>query len=129
MAHGLEGRTPFLDREVAAFAFPLADRFKVRGRYGKWILRKWLEKACPAAEPWARKQGFTVPVEAWIAPRAADIAQRLRDVEAVRRVQPDAAQAFKAGAPGVRWPLLFFALWSRIHLEGATPDEALESLV
>ena len=129
MAHGLEGRTPFLDREVAAFAFPLADRFKVRGRYGKWLLRKWLEKACPAAEPWARKQGFTVPVEAWIGPRAADIARRLGDIEALRRVRPDAAAAFTAGAEGVRWPLLFFALWSRIHLEGASPTEALESVV
>ena len=129
MAHGLEGRTPFLDPAVAAFAFPLPDRMKVRGRYGKWLLRKWLERACPAAEPWARKQGFTVPVEAWIAPRAADIAARLADVEAVRRVQPDAAAAFEAGEAGVRWPLLFFALWSRIHLDGASPAEALESVV
>ncbi|THD72250.1 asparagine synthase (glutamine-hydrolyzing) [Phenylobacterium sp.] len=128
MAHGLEGRTPFLDPYVAAFAFPLADRFKVRGRYGKWLLRKWLERACPAAEPWARKQGFTVPVEAWIAPRAADIAARLGKIDAVRQVQPQAAEAFKAGGDGVRWPLLFFALWSRIHLDGASPAEALESV-
>jgi asparagine synthase (glutamine-hydrolysing) len=129
MAHGLEGRTPFLDPQVAAFAFPLPDRMKIRGRYGKWLLRKWLERACPAAEPWARKQGFTVPVEAWIAPRAADIAARLGQVEAVRHIKPDAAAAFTAGAPGVRWPLLFFALWSRIHLEGASPSEALASVV
>ncbi|HEX3366889.1 asparagine synthase (glutamine-hydrolyzing) [Phenylobacterium sp.] len=129
MAHGLEGRTPFLDREVAAFAFPLADNFKVRGRYGKWLLRKWLERTCPAAEPWARKQGFTVPVEAWIAPRAADIAQRIGKIDAVCQVQPDVAEAFKAGGDGVRWPLLFFALWSRIHLEGASPAEALVSVV
>ena len=129
MAHGLEGRTPFLDAAVAAFAFPLPDRFKVRGRYGKWLLRKWLEKACPAAEPWARKQGFTVPVETWIAPRAGDIAQRIGKVEAVRRVQPDAAAAFTSAGKGVRWPLLFFAVWSRIHLEGASPAEALESVV
>jgi asparagine synthase (glutamine-hydrolysing) len=129
MAHGLEGRTPFLDPQVAAFAFPLPDRMKVRGRYGKWLLRKWLERACPAAQPWARKQGFTVPVDAWIAPRAADIAPRLAQVEAVRRVAPDAQAAFTAGAPGARWPLLFFALWSRIHLEGASPSDALESLL
>ena len=128
MAHGLVGRTPFLDREVAAFAFPLADRFKVRGRYGKWLLRKWLERACPAAEPWARKQGFTVPVEAWIAPRAADIAARIGKVDAVRQVRPQASAAFAAGGDGVRWPLLFFALWSRIHLEGCSPAEALESV-
>src|SRR5207237_1668892 len=73
MAHGLEGRTPFLDREVAAFAAAVPDGLKVRGRHGKWILRKWLERHCPAAEPWARKKGFTVPVAEWIAPRAADL--------------------------------------------------------
>jgi len=128
MAHGLEGRTPFLDPEVAAFAFPLPDRFKVRGRYGKWLLRKWLEGACPAAEPWARKQGFTVPVEAWIAPHAADIAPRLAKVEAVRRIRPDAEAVFASGEAGQRWPLLFFSLWALIHLEGASPTDALAAV-
>src|SRR6185369_17652497 len=108
MAHGLEGRTPFLDREVAAFAFPLPDRAKVRGRYGKWLLRKWLERTCPAAEPWARKQGFTVPVDAWIAPRAEAIAQRLPQIEPLARLRPDAVAEFRAGGDGVRWPLVFF---------------------
>jgi asparagine synthase (glutamine-hydrolysing) len=126
MAHGLEGRTPFLDPEVAKFAFALPDRFKVRGRYGKWLLRKWLEGACPAAEPWARKQGFTVPVEAWIAPRAAGIAGRIATVEAVRRL--GGADDFANGARP-RWPLLFFAVWSLIHLERASPAEALERVV
>jgi asparagine synthase (glutamine-hydrolysing) len=131
MAHGLEGRTPFLDPEVAAFAFPLPDRLKVRGRYGKWILRKWLERACPAAEPWAHKQGFTVPVEAWIAPRAADIAARIGKVEAVRKVMEPAAAArvFTSDAAGQRWPLLFYAVWSLIHLEGADRQTALNAVV
>jgi asparagine synthase (glutamine-hydrolysing) len=131
MAHGLEGRTPFLDPQVAAFAFPLPDRCKVRGRYGKWLLRKWLERHCPAAEPWARKQGFTVPFEAWIAPHAADIARRLTGIEAVRRVRsPDQiARDFDPRSQGRRWPLLFYAVWSLIHLEGASPNEALSAAV
>ena len=132
MAHGLEGRTPFLDREVAAFAFNLPDRMKVRGKYGKYMLRKWLERHCPAAEPWAKKKGFTVPVAGWIAPRAGDLGPRIAgvravaetcDVEAVRAVFTDPAQAHN------RWPLMFFALWSRIHLEGADPKAALASLL
>jgi asparagine synthase (glutamine-hydrolysing) len=128
MAHGLEGRTPFLDPEVAAFAFPLPDRFKVRGRYGKWLLRKWLERACPAARPWARKQGFTVPVEAWIAPRAADLAPRIARVGAVREaVGEERAKAAFADGSG-RWPLLFLALWALIHIEGAAPEAALAEL-
>jgi asparagine synthase (glutamine-hydrolysing) len=52
-----------------------------------------------------------------------------RGVEAVRKARPDAAAAFTAGGDGVRWPLLFLALWSRIHLEGAKPAEALASVV
>ncbi len=129
MAHGLEGRTPFLDAQVAEFAFPLPDRFKVRGRYGKWLLRKWLEQACPAAEPWARKQGFTVPVDAWIEPRAGEIGRRIGQVAAVRQVLGSDAAAGVFATPGAaRWPLLFFAVWSLIHLEGASPDEALDAV-
>ncbi len=132
MAHGLEGRTPFLDKEVAAFAFNLPDRMKVRGKYGKYILRKWLERHCPAAEPWAKKKGFTVPVASWIAPRAGDLGPRIAatravaevcDVDAVRAVFTDPAQAHN------RWPLLFFALWSLIHIEGAEPNAALKALL
>lgn len=127
MAHGLEGRTPFLDPQVAAFALALPDRFKVRGRFGKWLLRKWLARACPAAEPWARKQGFTVPVDAWIAPRAGDIAARIANVKAVRerRGADEVKAAFEGSTE--RWPLLFYAVWSLIHLEGARPSVALEA--
>jgi asparagine synthase (glutamine-hydrolysing) len=128
MAHGLEGRTPFLDPQVAAFAWSLPDRFKVRGGFGKWLLRRWLARACPAAQPWAKKQGFTVPVEGWIAPRATDLAARIGEVAAVRRLVPDAAERMRAG-PGGRWPLLFFAVWSLIHLDGAAPDEAMAALL
>ncbi len=132
MAHGLEGRTPFLDKEVAAFAFNLPDRMKVRGKFGKYILRKWLERHCPAAEPWAKKKGFTVPVAAWIAPRAGDLGPRIAatkavaeicDVDGVRAVFTDPSQAHN------RWPLMFFALWSLIHIEGAEPDAALRTLL
>ena len=132
MAHGLEGRTPFLDREVAAFAWSLPDRLKVRGRYGKWILRKWLERACPAAQPWARKQGFTVPVAAWIAPRAADLGPRIAACEGVAQVcDVDAVRAIFADRSAGKhwWPLLFYALWWTIHVGGATPEEASASVI
>ncbi|WP_333586153.1 asparagine synthase (glutamine-hydrolyzing) [Phenylobacterium sp.] len=128
MAHGLEGRTPFLDPVVADFAFSLPDRFKVRGRYGKWLLRRWLEGVCPASAPWARKQGFTVPVEAWIAPRAPAIAARIGQVRTIAEVMGEEAAraAFLEPAGAPRWPLLFLAVWSLIHVDGAAPGEALD---
>lgn len=67
MAHGLEGRTPFLDRDVAQFAFSLPDNLKIRRRHGKYILKKWLDSVLPDAKPFHRKRGFTVPVGEWIA--------------------------------------------------------------
>lgn len=132
MAHGLEGRTPFLDPEVAAFAFNLPDNLKVRGQFGKYLLRAWLAQHCPAAEPWAKKRGFTVPVAAWIAPRAGQLAQSLADVEAVRAAC--GAETVRAifsddAHAALRWPLMFLGLWGRIHVEGAGPADALASLV
>ncbi len=131
MAHGLEGRTPFLDAEVAAFAFHLPDRLKVRGRFGKYLLRAWLARHCPAAEPWARKRGFTVPVADWIAPRAQALSKCLPEVgtvraaydaETIRAIFADDAHA------AARWPLVFLGLWGLIHLEGARPEEAMQAL-
>jgi len=132
MAHGLEGRTPFLDPPTADFAFHLPDRLKVRGRHGKWLLRKWLERHCPAADAWARKKGFTTPVAAWIAPRAADLGPRIASVQGVREVCDVEAvrAAFGADdAPQTRWPLLFYALWWTIHIGGATASEASEAVI
>jgi asparagine synthase (glutamine-hydrolysing) len=132
MAHGLEGRTPFLDREVAAFAFNLPDRLKVRGRYGKWLLRRWLERACPAAEPWAKKKGFTVPVAGWVEPRAADIGRFIRRHEGLAAVcdmeQVTSAFTDARGAKH-RWPLLFYAVWWNIHVAGQSKPDALRSVL
>src|SRR4030088_3404944 len=41
MAHGVEGRTPYLDSEVAALAFRLPGDIKVRKGLGKYLLRQW----------------------------------------------------------------------------------------
>ncbi len=132
MAHGLEGRTPFLDADVADFALALPDALKVRGRHGKWLLRRWLARACPAADAFGRKKGFTVPVEAWIAPRARDLGPRIAAVEGVRELcVAGAVQAvFTDQAQSAsRWPLLFYALWWTIHIGGATVEEATAAVL
>jgi asparagine synthase (glutamine-hydrolysing) len=132
MAHGLEGRTPFLDAKVADLALALPDSLKVRGRHGKWLLRRWLARACPAADAFGRKKGFTVPVEAWIAPRARTLGPRVAGVEGVREVcKPGAVErVFQDDAlAGSRWPLLFYALWWSLHIGGSSRAEAAEAVL
>ncbi len=128
MAHGVEGRTPFLDREVADAGFRLPDALKVQGGRGKWLLRKWLEDAMPAASPFAPKQGFTVPIGAWIAGQGARLGPLVAAAPGVAEIaRPDRVVALFRNAGGRReafaaWALLFYALWHRAHIEGRAPD-------
>jgi len=128
MAHGVEGRVPFLDEEMARFAQTLPDSMRVHGRLGKYVVRRWLEKHMPQSKPFTKKRGFTVPVAEWISLEAkhlgplvaeqAGIAE-VCDPVAVRRVfasladteKPDKRAGFAA------WSLLFYALWHRAHIE------------
>ncbi len=123
MAHGAEGRTPYLDTAMAALAFALPDELKIRHGLGKWLLRRWLGDCLPEAQPLARKRGFTVPVARWIARRAAEIGPLVARSEGVREIcKPEAVKGLFAAAAGKRagraaWNLLFYALWHRRHIE------------
>jgi asparagine synthase (glutamine-hydrolysing) len=66
MAHSLELRVPFLDPEVADFAFSLPRRLKVRGFAKKRLLRQALEPLLPREVIHGRKQGFSIPIAAWL---------------------------------------------------------------
>ncbi|HEY2071539.1 MAG TPA: asparagine synthase (glutamine-hydrolyzing) [Rhizomicrobium sp.] len=130
MAHSLEGRTPMLDPVVAALAYRLPDKLKVRGGLGKYLLRKWLEKALPGSRPFAPKRGFTVPVEEWIASRATALAPLVARQEGIAEVcHPDAVEKLFRSYTGkdkrhgiACWQLLFYALWHHVHAQGASGD-------
>jgi asparagine synthase (glutamine-hydrolysing) len=124
MAHAVEGRTPFLDSGVAAAAFRLPDAMKVRDGQGKWVLRQWLKQHFPASEPFRKKQGFTVPVGAWIAEAADKLAPLVAAQPGVAAIaKPERILPLFRAAGGKRegfaaWHLLFHALWHKRHVEG-----------
>jgi asparagine synthase (glutamine-hydrolysing) len=66
MAHSLELRVPFLDPKVAEFAFALPTDLKVRGLGKKRLLRRALEPLLPREIVHGRKQGFSIPIAAWL---------------------------------------------------------------
>jgi asparagine synthase (glutamine-hydrolysing) len=128
MAHAIEGRTPFLDPGVAAAAFRLPDALKVRRGVGKYLLRKWLEKNCPAANPFGPKQGFTVPMGQWIGEVGARLGPLVAAQPGIAEIaHPDRVAALFRASNHRRhgfgaWVLLFYALWHRAHIQNLPPD-------
>ena len=127
MAHGVEGRTPFLDPAVAEFAYRLPDELKLRDGRGKYLLRRWLANANPVAKPFGRKHGFTVPVAEWIRGRGNELGPLVAaqpGIEAIARPGRVAALYQKGGKRQgfAAWTLLFYALWHRRHMLGAAPQ-------
>jgi asparagine synthase (glutamine-hydrolysing) len=128
MAHGVEGRTPFLDSGVMAAAFRLPDAMKLRRGIGKWILRKWLEKNQPAVQPFAPKSGFTVPVGEWIKVQGTRLGPLVAAQPGVAEIaHPERVEALFRDIRRWRhgfacWKLLFYALWHRRHILGLRPS-------
>ena len=124
MAHGVEGRTPFLDPVVAEAVFRLPDSLKVRGGLGKWLLRRWLADRLPVAEAFSRKRGFTVPVATWIARRGKTLGPLVAAQPGVAEIcMPETVCALFANSDarrggGAAWSLLFYALWHQWHVLG-----------
>jgi asparagine synthase (glutamine-hydrolysing) len=65
MAHSLEGRSPLLDQDLAEWAARLPCRDKMRGRKGKYLLRKAFAHLLPEEVTAQKKQGFGLPVGKW----------------------------------------------------------------
>ena len=120
MAHGVEGRTPFLDPIVARFGFLLPDHEKASLRFGKTLLRDWLAQAFPAAGAYARKKGFKPPVGTWMQSRGETLAKLVAAQSGIREALPAnlVRHAFDHAAenPQRAWSLLFYALWHTHHI-------------
>jgi len=73
MAHGVEGRCPFLDYRLVEFAFSLDDSLRYRDGIGKWLVRKAAEKLLPRGSLVLKrpvKDGLPTPVNLWMQGRA-----------------------------------------------------------
>ena len=131
MAHGVEGRTPFLDPVVANVAMCLPDNLKIRRRCGKYLLRLWLDQKLPEAAAFSKKKGFTVPVTEWMGRRGAALGKLVASKDSIQEIcdtlRVEQLFASLDGSAIKRnghaaWVLLFYALWHRRHIEGIIPE-------
>ncbi|MGH9888305.1 MAG: asparagine synthase (glutamine-hydrolyzing), partial [bacterium] len=80
MAHSLEARAPFLDHELATYALSLPAGMKMSGTRTKSVLKDAAHEWLPEDVVERQKQGFRVPLPAWLrgelAPWAEDLLKR-----------------------------------------------------
>ncbi|HEY4093910.1 MAG TPA: asparagine synthase (glutamine-hydrolyzing) [Baekduia sp.] len=132
MAHALEARSPFLDHELMQLAASIPAGLKVRGGEKKWILREALRGWLPDELLDRPKQGFSVPLSAWL---RGDLrswaAEILLDPVTLGRgyFEPAAIRSLldrhAAGADGEDkriWALLMLELWHRDFIDAPLRD-------
>ncbi len=66
MAHSLELRVPFLDREVMALASKIPTEYRVNNENTKLAMRKAALRAMPQKTADKKKLGFPVPIRVWL---------------------------------------------------------------
>ena len=66
MAHSIEARAPFLDSTLAAYGLSLPRALKINGNKTKYVLKQALRGTLPDEVLDRPKQGFRVPLPAWL---------------------------------------------------------------
>jgi asparagine synthase (glutamine-hydrolysing) len=130
MAHGLEGRSPFLDHRLAEYAAALPDQYKFRRGTTKYVLRTAFADLLPAEILRRGKRGFGVPLGAWFRGELRDYVQDLLlSPSALSReyLEPSfVARTVREHVEGDRdhgnrlWLLLTFEVWLRMMRDQAT---------
>ncbi|OGG45181.1 asparagine synthase (glutamine-hydrolyzing) [Candidatus Kaiserbacteria bacterium RIFCSPHIGHO2_01_FULL_50_13] len=124
MMHSLEVRSPFLNHELAQFAFNLPDDYKTdRGR-GKLILQKACGDLLPENVFTRKKQGFGAPVRHWLKedPVRALMNEMFKDPRSAAIFNADVMRSyindFYSGNSALSykiWMLFTLELWMREH--------------
>ena len=123
MAHGLEGRSPFLDHEFLAFAASIPASLKMKGLRTKSLLKSAMASRLPRELLSRPKMGFGIPLDRWLREELRDMIYDVLMSETARcrgLFRPDAVRAILDDHMAKRrnhqyriWALLFLELWFR----------------
>jgi asparagine synthase (glutamine-hydrolysing) len=133
-AHGLQLRSPYLDREVMAVAARLARAEKTAAGTTKFALREAVGGLLPREATERPKFGFPVPLGEWLTRELGGFAEQIlveahTDEWLNKRAVLAEWQRFQSGDPLVQWrqvwTLLVFSLWHQIYVEKLYDPESL----
>jgi asparagine synthase (glutamine-hydrolysing) len=131
MAHGLEGRSPFLDRKLMEFTARLPASYKLRDGQLKWLLKKALEGLLPHEILHRKKKGFSVPLSDWFKGPLRSMAHDLLlgsrcqqrgmfQRKVIERLLSE-HESGKVDHAHRLWSLLCFETWCRNFLDARDP--------
>ena len=133
MAHSLEARVPFLDKEVFEAARILCDDDKLRDGTTKYILRHAFRDIVNEETVMRPKLGYPVPIRVWLKNELYDWAKNIilspyadeyiNKAEAMKLL--DAHRAGKADYYRQIWLITTFITWYRIYVEDASKTKQL----
>jgi asparagine synthase (glutamine-hydrolysing) len=66
MANSLEGRSPFLSKELLEYVPSMNDKYKIHGSTTKYLLRNLAKKYLPEQLINQPKRGFEIPLKNWV---------------------------------------------------------------
>lgn len=120
MAHSIELRVPFLDREIMRVASKVPTRYRINEENTKYAFRKASERALP--QEWAKRKkiGFPVPIRLWMqeekyynqikATFESDTAAKFFDQKAIVQLLTDHYEG-KAKNQRKIWSIYVFLVW------------------
>jgi asparagine synthase (glutamine-hydrolysing) len=125
MAHSLELRVPFLDKEVFNVASSLDPEITIANGTTKYALRESMRGIVPDSVLYRRKLGFPVPIRHWLKKELYEWAKQLIKVSATDRyLHKDIVVqmledhcAGKGDYSRKLWTVLMFMLWHQINIE------------
>jgi asparagine synthase (glutamine-hydrolysing) len=113
MAHGLETRAPFLDRDLVEFALSLPSTLKVKDGETKILFKHACSQYWPPELRTRGKQGFAAPYQVWLGfPEVQTLLQRVfADGSRLRRLLPGLRPEQSRVRNYATWNLLTLGLW------------------
>lgn len=130
MAHSLELRVPFLDKEVFKVASKLYPDEKINGITTKYMLREAFKQELPFLSAMDRKKlGYPVPIRLWLKDELYNWAiniikestadEYINKAAAIKLVEDHRKGPFDLSRK--IWTILIFLIWYKINIEKETP--------